>query len=138
MRGLISLIALCGLAACSEVQPPLVATDIRVPAPVPGSSMGVAYLTLENGRDEPFIITRVESPELEAVAMHETLLVDGVSRMRKVSELHIPANGEVRFEPGGKHLMLRYSSTAPERITLRFHAGDELLLSVEAIPGGQD
>lgn len=138
MRGLIALLALCSMAACTEAKPPLMATDIRVRAPIPGSSMGVAYLTLANGGKEPLSITRVDSPEVEAVAMHDTVLEDGVTRMRKVSELHVPAGGKVSFEPGGTHLMLRYGPTVPERVTLRFHAGDELLLAVKAVPGDPD
>lgn len=51
-------------------------------------------------------ITGVSSPAFGDVSLHETRMVDGVSRMRPVSELQVPANGAVELKPGGLHLML--------------------------------
>lgn len=40
------------------------------------------------------------------VSLHETRIVDGVSRMRAVPRLPVPAGGSVELRPGGLHLML--------------------------------
>jgi copper(I)-binding protein len=118
--------------ACSSEQPPLLAEDLKIVRPVPGMSMGAGYLTLENNSEKPISITRVHSPELVSVEMHESVLEDGVSRMYKLQEVVILPGQSVRFEPGGKHLMLRYRATIPARMTLQFYAGETLMLSLGA------
>ena len=125
------LLTMTALAACSADAPPLTAENIELPAPVPGVSMGAGYLTLVNNSDREIIITDVKSPELDWVEMHETTLVDGVSRMRAVPQLEIAAKQSVVFERGAKHLMLRYPDERPGQLTLQFFAGDTLLLAVD-------
>jgi copper(I)-binding protein len=38
--------------------------------------------------------------------MHETILEDGVSRMRSLDTVEVAPGATVDFTPGGKHLML--------------------------------
>ena len=118
--------------ACSTEQRPLLAGNIQIARPVPGMSMGAGYLTLENTSEQRISITRVHSPELESVEMHESVLEDGVSRMYKLQEVVILSGHSVSFEPGAKHLMLRYPATMPAQITLQFYAGETLMLSIGA------
>jgi hypothetical protein len=118
--------------ACSSEQPPLLAEDLKIVRPVPGMSMGAGYLTLENNSEKPISITRVHSPELVSVEMHESVLEDGISRMYKLQEVVILPGQSVSFEPGGKHLMLRYRATIPARMTLQFYAEETLMLSLGA------
>ena len=40
------------------------------------------------------------------VSLHRTELVDGVSRMREMKSLIVPAGSSVELAPGGYHLML--------------------------------
>lgn len=96
--------------------------------------MGAGYFVLSNNSAQPVRITRVESPELSAVDMHETILDNDVSRMVKLQQLDIPANSAATFERGGKHLMLRYPNDIPASITLNFFSDDQLLLTVTATP----
>ena len=118
--------------ACSIEQPPLLAGNLKIARPVPGMSMGAGYLTLENNSEQRISITRVHSPELVSVEMHESVLEDGVSRMYKVQEVVILPGQSVSFEPGAKHLMLRYPATIPAQMTLQFYAGETLMLSLGA------
>ena len=118
--------------ACSTEHRPLLAGNIQIARPVPGMSMGAGYLTLENTSEQRISITRVHSPELESVEMHESVLEDGVSRMYKLQEVVILSGHSVSFEPGAKHLMLRYPATMPAQITLQFYAGETLMLSIGA------
>ena len=118
--------------ACSSEQPPLLVEDLKIARPVPGMSMGAGYLTLKNNSEQRISITRVHSPELVSVEMHESVLEDGVSRMYKLQEVVILPGQSVRFEPGGKHLMLRYRATIPARMTLQFYAEETLMLSLGA------
>ncbi len=110
---------------------PLVATDIVVTRPLPGIRMGAGYLSLTNATSQRILITKVMSPNIASVEMHESVLEDGISRMVKLDEVAILPGRTVHFEPGGKHLMLRYSLNIPDVVTLQFYAGDALLLSVD-------
>jgi copper(I)-binding protein len=98
------------------------------PAP-PGMSMGVAYLSITNrGTGEDRLIG-ASTPAAESVQIHRTTIVDGMARMRPMTEVVIAPGATVRIEPDGIHLMLiglktalRAGETVP--LTLEFqHAG---------------
>ena len=71
----------------------------------PGATVGGVYLTIDNPGASDRLL-RVRTPASERAEIHETSVVDGQMRMREVDGLQIPAGGEVKFEPGGLHLML--------------------------------
>ncbi len=99
-------------------------------------AMGAAYFTVHNRseRDDRLLAVSVETadgPPVEA-SLHETTLVDGVSRMRSRAEgFPLPAGADLELVRGGAHVML--SGELPEAaddaqatltLTLRFeHAG---------------
>lgn len=51
-------------------------------------------------------VTAVRSARFGEVSLHETRMVDGISRMREVERLPVAAGGEAVLQPGGLHLML--------------------------------
>ena len=131
------VVSLCVLAflfvvACSAEQAPLLAEQLQIVRPLPGMSMGAGYLTLRNNSDQQISITRVHSPELESVEMHESVLEDGISRMHKLQEVVILPGQNLSFEPGAKHLMLHYAAAIPAQVTLHFYAEETLVLSIGA------
>lgn len=127
----VALFACLFLAACDgEARPPLVATDIVITQPMPGGHMSAGYISFTNNTNAAISITHVVSPDFEAVEMHESLLEDGVAKMRRIEELTIPANSSVSLERGGKHLMLMRPTGALETVSLGFYSGDTLLLDV--------
>jgi copper(I)-binding protein len=128
-----ALLAACLCAACGDAaRAPLAAADVRLSAPRPGTPVSAAYLELSNPGTAPQTITAVTSPQYARVEIHETVIEDGVARMRKLPELVIAPHESVRFEPGGKHLMLMERLPGDGRITLEFWTQDALLLSVDA------
>ena len=127
------LLSLALLAACGSPQPPLVATDVEVTPPMLGLQMSAGYLVLTNNTDEPIVIDAVTSPQFGSVELHETTLDNGISRMRRIEELVIPANGSVTLERGGKHLMLMRSTGPSEIITLQFLSKGEPVLTIEQL-----
>jgi len=127
------LLSLALLAACGSPQPPLVATDVEVTPPMLGLQMSAGYLVLTNNTDEPIVIDAVTSPQFGSVELHETTLENGISRMRRIEELVIPANGSVTLERGGKHLMLMRSTGPSEIITLQFLSKGEPVLTIEQL-----
>jgi copper(I)-binding protein len=73
---------------------------------VEGMGMGVGYVILTNRGKSPDALVSASTPAAESVEFHESLLVDGMSRMRPRSEIPLPAGATVKLEPGGLHLML--------------------------------
>jgi copper(I)-binding protein len=53
--------------------------------------------------------------------------------MEKLPSVVVPAGQSVLFEPGAKHLMLRYPETTPHQVTLQFFSGEDLLLAATTI-----
>ena len=128
-----ALAALALVAGCSDNDgPPIVATNVVVTAPGAGIPMAAGYLRIGNRSGSDIRITRVSSPEYGSVEMHETVIEDGVARMRAIPVLEIADGETVVFERGGKHLMLMQPAGEPRTITLNFYSGDVLLLSVSA------
>jgi len=129
----VALIACLFLAACGgEAKAPLVASDIVITEPVPGRHMSAGYISLTNNTSDAINITHVMSPEFDAVEMHESLVENGIAKMRRIEVLTIPANSSVSLQRGGKHLMLMRPTGALETVSLSFHSGDTLLLNVSA------
>lgn len=129
----VALVVCLFLSACGgEAKAPLVASNIVITEPVPGRHMGAGYISFTNNTNDAINITRVVSPEFEAVEMHESLIEDGIAKMRRIEELTIPASSSVSLQPGGKHLMLMRPTGALDTVSLSFYNGDTLLLSVTA------
>lgn len=131
MPRILILLLFVGVASCGSDQPPLVIEDLVLTRPIPGTAMGAGYFTLRNTSKQLIRIDRVGSPDLLAVAMHESALEDGIARMVELQEISIPPQSTVVFEAGGKHLMLSYEAATPELVTLQFFAGPMMLLSVQ-------
>ena len=114
MRCNILLAASIFLAACS---PPAVEQTLKfenawVRATPPGAMMTAGFGRLVNHTDHQLEITAYTSPAYSDVSLHETVIENGVSRMREVHGLSIPPGGEVDLAPGGYHLMLMMPTRA--------------------------
>ena len=127
------IIAAVALAACSAPQAPLVASDVEITRPMPGRSMSAGFLVLQNNTATDIRITAVTSPQFGAVEIHETTIEDGISRMRELEALVIPANGSVTLERGGKHLMLMRASEIGDVVTLQLLSDDMPVLSIDYV-----
>lgn len=77
-----------------------------VRAAPPGAASLAGYLVLRNPCKTAVEVSDVESRDFGMPMIHRTEVVDGVSRMRPAGKLVVPPGGELRFEPGGLHLML--------------------------------
>ncbi|HAJ93052.1 MAG TPA: hypothetical protein DCO71_10640 [Gammaproteobacteria bacterium] len=72
----------------------------------PTARVMAGYLALTNAGDTPVTVTSISSPDFEAAEIHRTVVKEGVARMLPVTQLDIPANSQLKLEPGGLHLML--------------------------------
>jgi len=66
---------------------------------------GAVYLTL-TGKEGGDRLTGASSPVASKVELHETVMDQGVMKMREIKEMPVPAGGKVTLQPGGLHLML--------------------------------
>lgn len=129
MRAFLVLLAVL-LTACGAPKPPLVISELEITKPMPGRSMSAGYLVLTNNTGEPLRITSVDSPQFGSVEVHETTITEGVSRMRELVELIVPAHGSVTLERGGKHLMLMRPTDLEDTVVLQFFSDGTPVLSV--------
>lgn len=70
--------------------------------------MLAGYATVRNSCAKGVDIIGVASQDFAMSRVHETVLLNGMSRMRQARSTLVPAHGELRFEPGGRHLMLMH------------------------------
>ncbi len=85
-----------------------------------GSDVVAAYLVIRNPGPADELVG-VSSPDADHVTMHFTRQGGGLSAMEDASTMEVPADGVLRLDPGGSHLMVEethVSVTAGTRIRL--------------------
>lgn len=100
------LFMLVPLAGCEQTDATPRVIDAQVLLPPPGMGMAVGYFELVNPGSTPLRLRGVTSSDFASVQMHESFSENGMSRMRELKDAEVPPHGSLRFEPGGKHLML--------------------------------
>ncbi|UVO54032.1 copper chaperone PCu(A)C [Sphingomonas sp. SUN039] len=101
--GAVSAIALAGCAA-KPTEPTVADAIVRMAANPKAPSAG--YFTLKGGPKDDTLLT-VTSPVVIRVEMHESMTGGNMASMKPLDGgVVVPANSDVKFEPGGKHIML--------------------------------
>lgn len=72
----------------------------------PGLKVTAVYFEIRNNANAPDRLVGWSSSSAMRAELHETRIEGGMSKMRPVAALVLPANGRVKAEPGGLHLML--------------------------------
>lgn len=91
-------------AAARECAPEMKDGWVRLPpAAMP---MMAGFGRIANPCPAPVVIVSASSPAFGEVSLHETRIIDGISRMRAVEQLRIVPEGGAVLKPGGMHLML--------------------------------
>jgi copper(I)-binding protein len=135
------VLCLCAwLCACSAGnEAPIEIHDARSPAMPPGSSVVAVYAEIT--AHQPDTLLGVATPVAETADMHTTLERGGMMHMEPLAELPMTAGETVRFEPGGKHIML----SGPRQVlpvgtqfplTLRFAVAGEVTVEVNVVAPG--
>lgn len=92
-----------------------------------GTPMHAGFGRIDNPCPMPATIASVSSPAYASVALHESRIVDGINRMRHLSELRISPEGAATLKPGGLHLMLmqpRAQLKEGSRVAIEFKLTD--------------
>jgi len=110
----------------------------RIRATAPGQTVSGAFMTLVNDSETAYALTSVSFSGASVVEIHETSMDDGMMRMRKVSQIDIPANGSAELKPGSFHIMLiglekEMKAGTAETLTLTF--SDDSQKTIEALVG---
>jgi copper(I)-binding protein len=72
-----------------------------LPAPAPSGG----YFTMKNTGTADITLTAAKSPACGMLMLHQSKEMGGMSSMEDVASVPVPAGGDVRFAPGGFHLM---------------------------------
>ncbi|GGT67742.1 copper chaperone PCu(A)C [Streptomyces lateritius] len=103
--------------------------------PQPATDMAGGFLTITNGSGTADKLLSVTSSLSDDVTIHETKN----QKMREVKSFDIPANGELKLERGGNHIMFMELKKQPKQgekidIELHFEKADPIAveLPVEA------
>jgi hypothetical protein len=117
--GLLLLSASSAAVAAAPACKPVLAKGWIRAAP-PGATMLAGYAELRNDCPNPVVVTDVKGRDFMMAMVHETKVENGVSRMRHAKTSPLAARGVLRFEPGGRHLMLMHPRRAlPEGTVVR-------------------
>jgi periplasmic copper chaperone A len=132
-----SLAALLLLSVAASLATPAIARDCLpkvsqgwVRLPPMKMPMMAGFGKIVNTCPTPMTIVGVSSPSFGSVELHETRIVDGVSKMRQLPELRLAPDGIAQLKPGGMHLMLMKPSA-----TLK--AGSKVVVEFKLAGGGQ-
>jgi len=106
-RSLSILIALLALGGLTPARADVEASDGWSRETVPGTTVGVGYLTLKNTGTARAQLMKITTPVADTVALHQSSVdAQGIAHMWPVASLEIKPGEVVHFAPGGMHLML--------------------------------
>jgi copper(I)-binding protein len=117
------------------------AENAWVPWTPPTVEVHAAYLTIVNQSNEDQSVVGAESPDYQRVELHSSSVKNGVSEMRDVDQVTIPANKRVTFEPGDLHLMLigpKRTLAVDDRVRITLHLQGGELVQVSAVVRRRD
>ncbi|WP_439538642.1 copper chaperone PCu(A)C [Sphingomonas sp.] len=128
----VAVMAAVTLAGCEQAQ--LGVEDAWVRLPAVSSRPGAAYFTVKGGSEATSLLG-VSSPAAVRTELHEMKHENGMMTMSPLKDVAIPAGATVKFEPGGKHIMLYDLSPelrAGGKIPLRLAFANGKTVEIEA------
>ena len=125
-------------AAAENAAEVITITKAHIRATAPGQKVSGAFMILTNASSIPYALTSVSFDVAGMVELHETSMNGKMMKMRRISQIDIPANGSVELKPGSYHVMLMgldkgLTAGTTETLTLTF--SDNSQKTVEASVG---
>ncbi len=106
----LSLTAALAISGCSgEAEPKMTVSGAFMPQPV-NDKMAGGFLVIKNGSGAADKLTGATSPLSDDLQIHETK----DQKMQQVQSMDVPANGELRLERGGNHIMFMGLKSTPK------------------------
>lgn len=98
----VACFAFAGTAWASDAP---VVSDAWSRATPPGTTVGAAYMTIQGGKEADRLVD-ASSDRAAMVHLHSVEEKDGVSKMRAIDAVEIPAGQRVTLAPKSTHVML--------------------------------
>jgi len=98
-------VACLAFAGTSRASDAPVVTDAWARATPPGTAVGAAYMAIQGGKQADRLVD-VRSDRAAMVHLHSVEEQGGVSKMRAIDAVEIPAGQRVSFAPKSTHVML--------------------------------
>lgn len=104
----------------------------------PKATTNAGFMTLINVSDKSVQLKAASSPDFGLIEFHEMKIEDGMMQMNQLKELKIESGTPLKFESGGKHLMLKHRNRSLQdgdqtEITLEFRGGATQTISLKII-----
>lgn len=104
--------------------------DLVVNEPIPGQSVSAGYMTFSNSSNDTVTLLRVEANFAARVEMHQTMNMNGMNQMRPLQSVPIEPGASLKFEHGGRHLMIMgLDRTQTTEAELTFYFDNDLVLT---------
>jgi len=136
MRAWIGIVSAAILVAGCQQKAELKADGGWLRLPAVTGNPGAAYFTVHGG-SAPAILLAVGVPFASRSEIHESMAGDhGAMSMKPLEQIAIPAGQEVKFAPGGNHLMvydIAPSIQSGTRVPLTLAFADGKRIEVQAI-----
>lgn len=134
----LAVIACLACAGATWAADAPVVSDAWARATPPGTTVGAAYMTLQGGQQADRLVG-ASSDRAAMVHLHSVEEEGGVSRMRAIEAVEIPAGQRVTLAPKSTHLMLMgldgpLVAGQTFVVTLRFANAGELPVTVAVRP----
>lgn len=120
--------------AAPDAKPGISVSEARLVLPLVAGNPGAAYFDLTNGGDKPAELAGAYVEGAQSAEIHETM----GGTMNLSAGTSLPAGETVRFQPGGKHVMvfgladtLKAGSTT--EMTLTFADGDKVSVPLKVV-----
>lgn len=143
MRTLAGLVAVTLLAACSPQADGVKVDGAWIRLPAVAGQPGAAYFTLHGGREAETLVS-VSTRAADRAEIHEsTKDSNGVVKMAPLASVDLPVGAQVKFVPGGRHVMLfgmvpNVHAGEKVPLTLRFASGHAVTAVADvAVPGAE-
>lgn len=137
LAAVLSLTAALAISGCSsdsdatEGKPKPTVSGAFMPEPV-NDKMAGAFMVIKNGSKTADKLVGATSTLSDDLQVHETK----DQKMQQVQSMDVPANGELRLERGGNHIMFMGLKSTPKvgdkvTIELRFEKADPVKVELD-------
>ena len=147
-------LATLGLAACSDEPTPeaddrdtaeegISITDGRLILPAVKGNPGAVYFTVHNDGERDRFIRAAAVEGAQSAMLHQMGTWNKQASMDEVTQIAVPAGGELVFEPGGLHVMANnlaetLAAGGQTEVTITFIGGRTATFPVEVRAAGDE
>ncbi|MEJ8643518.1 copper chaperone PCu(A)C [Streptomyces sp. MS1.HAVA.3] len=128
----LSLTAALAISGCSgDAKPEMTVSGAFMPQPV-NDKMAGGFMVIKNGSGTADKLTGATSPLSDVLEIHETK----DQKMQQVQSMDVPANGELKLQRGGNHIMFMGLKSTPQvgdkvTVELRFEKAGSVKVELD-------